>query len=142
MTLTTLSDRWLVSHEPGHRNKIKVGSLILTRQQVYCVMSKMAVLHILTFTFLTITLLGGGFGFSDEEFQVGFIKNYIFIHNKKRRFTQPYLVLCQKIRPIVAEVIEELKQEIAKEIRQEVIQGLREEITKEIKDEVQVIIIY
>ena len=33
----------------------------------------MAAFHIVVYMFLTVTLLGGGFGVSDEEFQVSYI---------------------------------------------------------------------
>ena len=41
----------------------------------------MAALHVVAFIFLTVTLLGGGFGLSDEEFQVSFIAQYMNIHS-------------------------------------------------------------
>ena len=42
----------------------------------------MAALNVVAFIFLTVTLLGGGFGVTDDEFQVNFI---VYISN--RNFT-------------------------------------------------------
>ena len=40
----------------------------------------MAALHVGAFVFIAVTLLGGCFSVTDEEFQVGFIANITLIH--------------------------------------------------------------
>ena len=57
----------------------------------------MAALHVVAFIFLTVIVLGRGFGLSDEEFQVSFIAQYMNIHKCRPfnclsgRFTQAYV---------------------------------------------------
>ena len=70
------------------------------------------------FIFLTVTLLGGGSSVTDEEFKVSFIAKYIVIHKfchlncGQRRSTQQYVDFFQRIDPIMANIIEQLKDEI------------------------------
>ena len=88
-------------------------------------------MYIPVFMFIAITLIGGGFGVSDEEFQVGFITSVLFIYNfchsssLKISFTQPYSNSFQSLSLNVADIIEQFKDEIRK-----LKQGLEKEIQR------------
>ena len=74
----------------------------------------MAAMHVYAYIFLTVTLLGGGFGVTDEEFKVSFISlKRIAIQlkcyfSKIRLLIQPYVVLFQDLTNAMRQMNEEM----------------------------------
>ena len=67
----------------------------------------MAAMQIIAFIFLAVTLLGGGYGVTDEEFKVGFIGFGVVATKFKSYLVQirlqmsPYVTLLHDLPPLV-----------------------------------------